>query len=64
MVPVREPLGLAKSGEGTQMNTKSRTVRGLLLAATVAIAVSAVPATSASADSEAKPSKAILKAIL
>lgn len=46
------------------MNTKSRTVRGLLLAATVAIAVSAVPATSASAAVDAKPSKAILKAIL
>jgi hypothetical protein len=48
------------------MNLKTRTVRGALLAVTVALAVAAVPAAGGAADAGSGHSgnKAILKAIL
>lgn len=47
------------------MNFKSRSIRGALLAVTVALAVSSVPAASGAVDAAPKsPNKAILKAIL
>ena len=48
------------------MNFKTRTIRGALLAVTVALAVASVPAAggAAEAGSKAPHSKAILKAIL
>lgn len=46
------------------MNMKNRGVRGALLAVTVALAVSVVPATMGAADAAPKGNKAILKAIL
>ena len=46
------------------MNFKSRSIRGVLLAVTVAFAVASVPAAGVSAEAAKKPeqSKAILKA--
>ena len=47
------------------MNIKTRTIRGALLAVTVALAVASVPAAGGTADAGGKhESKAILKAIL
>ena len=49
--------------KGSTMNLKSRTVRGTLLALTVAFAVASVPAGGGTADADG-PNRAILKAIL
>jgi hypothetical protein len=47
------------------MNFKTRTIRGALLAVTVALAVASVPAAGGTADAGRSPSqRAILKAIL
>ena len=47
------------------MNLKTRTIRGALLAVTVALAVASVPAAGGTADAGKGPTKdAILKAIL
>jgi len=47
------------------MNFKTRTIRGALLAVTVALAVASVPAAGGTADAGKVPTKnAILKAIL
>ena len=46
------------------MNFKTRTIRGALLAVTVALAVAAVPAAGGGADAHGPQKDAILKAIL
>jgi hypothetical protein len=47
------------------MNLKTRTIRGALLAVTVALAVASVPAAGGTADAgKDQPTRAILKAIL
>jgi hypothetical protein len=47
------------------MNFKSRSIRGALLAVTVALAVASVPAAGGTAEAaKPNPSRAILKAIL
>ncbi len=46
------------------MNFKKRSIRGALLAVTVALAVASVPAAGGAAEAKPAPNKAILKAIL
>lgn len=46
------------------MNLKSRTIRGALLAVTVALSVAAIPAAGGAADASNQGTRAILKAIL
>ena len=46
------------------MNLKSRSIRGVLLAVTVAFAVASVPAAGGTAEVAPKQNRAILKAIL